>query len=103
MSSPRGGTRELIMVSEMLHEKKIAQLADRVTASGARLVLIAGPSSSGKTTFSKRLALQLRVNGFDPHAVSLDDYFVDRDKTPRDADGKPDFECLESLNTCQVQ
>jgi len=94
-----GGTRELIMVSEMLHEKKIAQLADRVAASGARLVLIAGPSSSGKTTFSKRLALQLRVNGFDPHAISLDDYFVDRDKTPRGADGQPDFECLESLNT----
>ena len=94
-----GGTRELIMVSEMLHEKKIAQLADRVTASGAHLVLIAGPSSSGKTTFSKRLGLQLRVNGFDPHAISLDDYFVDRDKTPRGADGQPDFECLESLNT----
>jgi uridine kinase len=94
-----GRTRELIMVSEMLHEKKIAQLADRVTASGAHLVLIAGPSSSGKTTFSKRLALQLRVNGFDPHPISLDDYFVDRDKTPRGADGQPDFECLESLNT----
>jgi len=97
----KGRTRELIMVSEMLHEKKIAQLADRVTASGARLVLIAGPSSSGKTTFSKRLALQLRVNGFDPHAVSLDDYFVDRAKTPLDANGKPDFECLESLNTAR--
>jgi len=96
-----GGTRELIMVSEMLHEKKIAQLADRVTASGSHLVLIAGPSSSGKTTFSKRLALQLRVNGFDPHAISLDDYFVDRDKTPRDAEGQPDFECLESLNTAR--
>ena len=96
-----GGTRELIMVSEMLHEKKIAQLADRVAASGAHLVLIAGPSSSGKTTFSKRLALQLRVNGFDPHAISLDDYFVDRDKTPRDAEGQPDFECLESLNTAR--
>jgi len=96
-----GRTRELIMVSEMLHEKKIAQLADRVTASGAHLVLIAGPSSSGKTTFSKRLALQLRVNGFDPHPISLDDYFVDRDKTPRDAEGQPDFECLESLNTAR--
>jgi uridine kinase len=95
----QGHARELIMVSEMLHEKKIAQLADRVTASGARLVLIAGPSSSGKTTFSKRLALQLRVNGFDPHAVSLDDYFVDRDKTPLDENGQPNFECLESLNT----
>jgi uridine kinase len=94
-----GRTRELIMISEMLHEKKIAQLADRVTASGAHLVLIAGPSSSGKTTFSKRLALQLRVNGFDPHPISLDDYFVDRDKTPRGTDGQPDFECLESLNT----
>jgi len=97
----RGGTRELIMVSEMLHEKRIAQLADQVTASGARLVLIAGPSSSGKTTFSKRLSLQLRVNGFDPHAISLDNYFVDRDKTPLDAGGKPDFECLESLNTAR--
>ncbi|MGB9667087.1 MAG: nucleoside kinase [Candidatus Cryosericum sp.] len=97
----RGGTRELIMVSEMLHEKKIAQLADQVTASGARLVLIAGPSSSGKTTFSKRLALQLRVNGFDPHAISLDDFFVDREHTPLDADGKPDFECLEALNTAK--
>ncbi len=97
----RGKTRELIMVSEMLHEKKIAQLADQITASGARLVLIAGPSSSGKTTFSKRLALQLRVNGFDPHTISLDNYFVDRDKTPTGPDGKPDFECLESLNTAR--
>ncbi|MDO9100327.1 MAG: nucleoside kinase [Caldisericota bacterium] len=93
----RGRSRELIMVSEMLHEKKIALLADRVTASGARLVLVAGPSSSGKTTFSKRLALQLRVNGFDPHPVALDNYFVDRDKTPLNTDGKPDFEALEAL------
>lgn len=95
----RGHSRELIMVSEMLHEKKIAQLADRVTASGARLVLIAGPSSSGKTTFSKRLALQLRVNGFDPLPVSLDDYFVDRVKTPLGENGEPDYEALSSLNT----
>ncbi len=97
----QGNARELIMVSEMLHEKKIAQLADRVTASGARLVLIAGPSSSGKTTFSKRLALQLRVNGFDPHPISLDNYFVDRDKTPADPDGKPDFECLGAIDTAR--
>ncbi len=97
----QGHARELIMVSEMLHEKKIAQLADRVTASGARLVLIAGPSSSGKTTFSKRLALQLRVNGFDPHPISLDNYFVNRETTPLDVDGKPDFECLEAINTAR--
>lgn len=95
----QGRARELIMVNEMLHEKKIAQLADRITASGARLVLIAGPSSSGKTTFSKRLALQLKVNGFDPHAISLDDYFVNRVTTPLDENGNPDFECLEALNT----
>lgn len=90
---------ELIMISEALQEKKIAIIADEIKRrSNLRLVLIAGPSSSGKTTTCKRLSVQLAVNGIKPIGISLDDYFLDRDKTPRDEKGDYDFENLHALN-----
>jgi uridine kinase len=87
---------DLIQVSEAFHEKRVAQIADEITGRKfiPKLVLIAGPSSSGKTTFAKRLDVQLRVNGLRPVAISLDDYFLDRTKTPRDKEGNYDFESL---------
>ena len=91
-----GQHEEIIRLSEALQEKKIAQIADGV--SNSRIVLVAGPSSSGKTTFSKRLADQLRVNGLEPVVISLDDYFLDREKTPRDAAGNYDFESVRALD-----
>lgn len=95
-----GNGPELIRISEALHEKKIAQIADMIYANRerARVVLIAGPSSSGKTTFIQRLAIQLRVLGLRPITISLDDYFVPREKTPRGEDGKPDFEALAAID-----
>ena len=95
----KGYSPQLIMVSEALQEKKISRIADEVTRrQGVKLVLIAGPSSSGKTTTCKRLSVQLTVNGIKPVAISLDDYFLDRDKTPRDEKGDYDFENLHALN-----
>jgi len=93
-----GAFRELIRVSEGFHEKHIAQIADRVEASRPALVAIAGPSSSGKTTFIRRLAVQLEVVGLHPWPLSLDDYYVDRDKTVRDEHGELDFEAVEALD-----
>ncbi|NLL04711.1 MAG: nucleoside kinase [Clostridiaceae bacterium] len=91
---------ELIRVGEALHEKKIAQIADMIAFNKhkKRVVLIAGPSSSGKTTFAQRLAIQLKVNGLRPVTISLDDYFVDRDRTPVDENGEFDFEALEAID-----
>jgi len=91
---------ELIKVSESLHEKKIARIADHICEQreNIRLVLISGPSASGKTTFSKRLAVHLKVNGIRPKAVSIDNYFVDRDYCPRDEYGEFDFESLETVD-----
>jgi uridine kinase len=95
----KGYTNDLINVSEALQEKRISRLADRITENpNLKVILIAGPSSSGKTTFSKRLGVQLRVRGYDPVLIALDDYFVDRDKTPLGEDGKPDFEALEAID-----
>ena len=95
----KGYTSQLIQVSEALQEKKIAQIADEIARTkGIKMVLIAGPSSSGKTTTCKRLSVQLAVNGIKPVPVSLDDYFLDRDKTPRDETGDYDFEHLHALN-----
>lgn len=93
--------RQIILVSEALHEQKIAEIARSIVAQAnrARVVLIAGPSSSGKTTFSKRLTMQLLALGLSPFALEMDNYFVERDKTPLDEDGKPDFEALEALDT----
>jgi uridine kinase len=95
-----GAHSDLIKIAEGLHEKKVAQIADTIARrrKQLRLILIAGPSSSGKTTFTKRLAIQLRVIGLVPLVVSLDDYFLDRDKTPRNVEGKPDYETLEAVD-----
>ncbi|WP_353096488.1 nucleoside kinase [Tissierella praeacuta] len=94
-----GGVAEVIRISEALHEKKIANIADRVCEDeDIHLILIAGPSSSGKTTFSKRLAVQLKVNGKRPISISVDDYFVDRDKTPLNEDGTYDFETIDAID-----
>jgi uridine kinase len=94
-----GHSSTLIQISEALQEKKIAGIADEITQrKGVKLVLIAGPSSSGKTTTCKRLSVQLAVNGIHPVNISLDDYFLDRDKTPRDEKGDYDFEHLHALN-----
>jgi uridine kinase len=94
------GIKDYIQVAEALQDKKIAAIADEIAAKAGsvKVVLIAGPSSSGKTTTSKKLAIQLKVIGFDPVTVSLDDYFVDRERTPRDEKGEYDFECLEALD-----
>ncbi len=95
----KGLSGRLIQISEALQEKKIAQIADEIARRrDIKMVLIAGPSSSGKTTTCKRLSVQLAVNGIKPVGISLDDYFVDREKTPRDAKGDYDFEHLHALN-----
>lgn len=89
----------LIMISEALHEKKIAEIADKISErKEVKLVLISGPSSSGKTTFANRLGIQLRVNGIMPIPISLDDYFVNRDQTPVDENGEYDFETIQSVD-----
>ena len=97
-----GDASELIKIAEAFHENKIASIARAIAQAnqerGVRMALISGPSSSGKTTFSKRLGVQLRVLGLDPVLIALDDYFVDRDKTPLGEDGKPDFEALEAID-----
>jgi uridine kinase len=94
-----GSIREVIKVAEGLHEKKISDIAtDIVNRSKSRLVLIAGPSAAGKTTFTKRLSIQLKVNGIRPVSISLDNYYVDRHETPRDEKGEFDFEALEAID-----
>lgn len=94
-----GFTNTLIQLSEALQEKKIAQIADEIARrKGTKLVLLAGPSSSGKTTTCKRLSLQLAVNGLRPISISLDDYFLDRELTPKDESGEYDYEHLHALN-----
>ncbi len=100
-----GRTREVILVAEALHEHRIAEIAKRVMEKSkeARIVLIAGPSSSGKTTFSKRLAVQLLAQGISPYPLELDNYFLDRDHTPRDEKGDFDFEALGALDTARLQ
>ena len=99
MAIRKGFTPQLIQVSEALQEKKIAQIADEIASrKEVKVVLIAGPSSSGKTTTCKRLSVQLAVNGIQPVGISLDDYFVSRDQTPRDEKGDYDYEHLHALN-----
>ena len=92
--------RDLILLSEALHEKKISQIADKIAAKkGVKMILIAGPSSSGKTTFAQRLGIQLRINGLKPVTISVDNYFVERQDTPRNEKGEYDFECIEAIDT----
>lgn len=94
-----GRIREVILVAEALHAQRIADIAQEIAGRpGIGLVLIAGPSSSGKTTFSKRLGVQLLANGIRPLPIGLDDYFVPRRETPRDAEGEPDYEALEAID-----
>lgn len=95
---------EVILVSEALHEQHVTEIARQIAgrADTVRVALIAGPSSSGKTTFSKRLAIQLLAFGISPFPLAMDDYFIDRDKTPLDEDGKPDFESINALNRAQL-
>ena len=96
----QGHVNEMINVSEALQEKKIAHIADEIASrKDVRVVLISGPSSSGKTTFSKRPSVQLLASGLKPYPISMDNYFVDRDKTPRTPSGDYDFESLHALNT----
>ncbi|MBT3383990.1 MAG: nucleoside kinase [Prolixibacteraceae bacterium] len=91
---------DIIKISEALHEKKIAEIANKIHLRNGdvKVVLVAGPSASGKTTFSKRLGVQLAVNGLRPFQISLDNYFVDREKTPRDEFGEYDYEALEAID-----
>ena len=97
-----GEAGDLVKIAEAFHEKQLAAIADSIDSAnrsrGLRMVLISGPSSSGKTTFAKRLGIQLRILGLNPVLISLDDYFVDRDKTPLDENGDYDYEALEAIN-----
>ena len=99
-----GRSREIILVSEALHEQHIASIARQIAEKRdeVRLVLISGPSSSGKTTFSRRLAVQLLALGLSPYALELDNYFVDRDATPKDETGQFDFEAIEALDLVKL-
>ena len=99
-SIKNGNIREIILVSEALHEQKISQIAEKIAKKGTqyKVVMISGPTSSGKTTFSKRLAIQLLTYGISPFAIEMDDYFVDREKTPKDENGNYDFESFKALD-----
>ena len=99
----KGNIQETILVQEALQEKKIAEIAQMIVERpDVKFILIAGPSSSGKTTFSHRLSIQLRANGMIPHPIAVDNYFVDREKTPRDAEGKYNYECIEAIDVEQL-
>ena len=94
-----GKEKELILLAEALHEKKISDIADRIVRKkGVKLILIAGPSSSGKTTFAQRLGIQLKLNGIKPITISVDNYFVERKDTPKDENGNYDFERLDAID-----
>lgn len=98
----RGEIGDMILVQEALQERRIGEIAKEIVDRGnVKFVLIAGPSSSGKTTFSHRLSIQLRTYGMIPHPIALDDYFVDRENTPRDENGDYNFECLEAIDVEQ--
>ncbi len=91
--------KDIIMLDEALHEKKIANIADEIAKNrNVKMILIAGPSSSGKTTFAQRLGIQLRINQIKPVTISVDNYFVERKDTPKDENGNYDFECIEAID-----
>lgn len=91
--------KETILLAEALHEKKISDIADKIAKSEkVKMILIAGPSSSGKTTFAKRLGIQLKLNGIEPKTLSVDNYFVEREQNPIDENGEYDFECIEAVD-----
>ena len=94
-----GRMNEIILIQEALQEKKIAKIADEIVKNQKKIVLIAGPSSSGKTTFSHRLAIQLKIHGMNPHPIAMDDYFKNREDTPKDENGEYNFEVLEAIDT----
>lgn len=95
----KGNISDLVLVQEAFQERRIGEIAKEIAERpGVKFVMIAGPSSSGKTTFSHRLSIQLRTYGLNPHPIALDDYFVDRERTPRDENGDYNFECLEALD-----
>ena len=93
-----GKLREFIRVNEALHDKSIAEIADGIQHSGSRVVMISGPSSSGKTTFANRLCIHLRVLGLSPRLISLDNFYLPRERIPVKADGSLDFEDLHALD-----
>lgn len=96
----KGNIGEIMLVQEALQEQKIAEIAKKIQSAGSiKFVIIAGPSSSGKTTFSHRLSIQLRACGLHPHPIAVDNYFVNREDNPKDSDGNYDFEALEALDT----
>lgn len=98
----QAGAQNMVLVQEAQQEKKIAEIAEQIAKWGdVKFVLVAGPSSSGKTTFSHRLSIQLKVNGMRPHPLAVDNYFVNRDQTPKDERGNYDFECLEAIDVEQ--
>ncbi len=99
-----GRTQEVILVSEALHDQNITAIAEEIAEKSekVRIILISGPSSSGKTTFSRRLAIQILALGFSPYALEMDNYFIDRDITPLDQDGQKDFESLGAVNTSRL-
>lgn len=98
----RGKMNELILVQEALQEKKISDIAEMIKKSGkSKFIMIAGPSSSGKTTFSHRLSIQLKAHGLKPHPIAVDNYFVDREMTPKDEKGNFNFECLQAIDVEQ--
>ena len=95
----QGKEKDIILLAEALHEKKISDIADKIVKrKGVKMVLIAGPSSSGKTTFAKRLGIQLKLNGVKPITISVDNYFVEREDTPKDENGAYNFECIEAID-----
>ena len=98
----QAGAQNMVLVQEAQQEKKIAEIAEQIAKRGdVKFVLVAGPSSSGNTTFSHRLSIQLKVNGMRPHPLAVDNYFVNRDQTPKDERGNYDFECLEAIDVEQ--
>lgn len=96
-----GRINDVMLVNEALQEGKIGKIAENIAKQGKKIVMIAGPSSSGKTTFSHRLSIELMVQGLKPHPIAADDYFKNRTETPRDENGEYDFECLEAIDIAQ--